>query len=258
MDLGISGLRVIVTAGASGIGRAIAERFHEEGARVHVCDIVPKAIKELRRGRPEISAAVCDVADRGEVGAYFAAALDELGGLDCLVNNAGIAGPTGGVEKIDPADWDRTLEVNITGQFNCARLAVSHLASSPNASIINLSSSAGRLGFPMRAPYAASKWAVVGFTKSLSMELGDRNIRVNAILPGLVAGPRIDKVLADKAAARGISQDEMRARALSQASIKVLVEPGDIASMTAYLASPFARTISGQAISICGDLQALS
>ena len=187
----------------------------------------------------------------------FAEALKALGGLDVLVNNAGIAGPTGKVEEIKPEDWDRCLAINITGQFNCARLAVPHLRQSKNASIVNLSSAAGRLGFPLRTPYSASKWAVVGFTKSLAIELGEAGIRVNAIQPGIVEGERIRRVFENKANSRGISFEEMRKEALSVVSMKTEVTPQQIADMIVFLASPRGRTISGQAISICGDTQML-
>ncbi|MGK9171193.1 SDR family oxidoreductase [Inquilinus limosus] len=258
MDLGIKGLRVLVTAGASGIGREITRAFVEEGARVHVCDVDSAALAALAAESPAISTTSADVSDRAAVAKLFDEALAALGGLDCLVNNVGIAGPTGRVDQIDPEEWDRTLTVNITGQFNCTRLAVPHLAKSGNASIINLSSSAGRLGFPLRSPYAASKWAVVGFTKSLSMELGGLGIRVNAIQPGIVEGDRIRRVFAAKAAQRGITPEEMQAQALAQASIHELIQPRQLADQILLLASPRGRTISGQAISICGDLQSLA
>ena len=171
MDLGIKGLRVIVTAGAAGIGREVARAFLREGAPVHICDVDRHALAELATSDPKLKASLCDVSDREAVARFIDTAADALGGLDCLVNNAGIAGPTGRVDEIPPEEWDRTLAVNITGQFNCVRAALRHLANSANPSILNLSSVAGRLGFPMRTPYAASKWAVVGFTKSLAMNL---------------------------------------------------------------------------------------
>ena len=152
---------------------------------------------------------MADVADRAQVATLFEDALKALGGLDVLVNNAGIAGPTGRVEEIAPEEWDRCIAIDLTGQFNCARLAVPHLRQSKNASIINLSSVAGRFGFPLRTPYAASKWGVVGFTKSLAAELGPDGIRVNAIQPGIVEGERIRRVFGNKAKARGISLEAM-------------------------------------------------
>jgi NAD(P)-dependent dehydrogenase (short-subunit alcohol dehydrogenase family) len=257
MNLGIKGLRVLVTAGAGGIGLAIARAFVAEGARVHVCDVDAKALRALAKSDPKITHTKCDVSDRKQVAKLFREALAALTGLDVLVNNAGIAGPTGKVDEIAPEDWDRCLAVDITGQFNCTRLAVPHLRKSKNASIVNLSSAAGRLGFPLRTPYAAAKWGVVGFTKSLAAELGPEGIRVNAIQPGIVKGERIDRVMENKARARGISVEEMTNEALSVVSMRTMVTPQQIADAIVFICSERGRTISGQAISICGDVQML-
>lgn len=257
MDLQITDLRVLVTAGASGIGLRIARAFVAEGARVHVCDADGTALAALGRSDPELGRSRADVADRDDVTRLFREAEGALGGLDVLVNNAGIAGPTGRVDRIAPEEWDRTLEVNITGQFNCARLAVEHLQRSDNPSIVNLSSVAGRHGFAMRTPYAASKWAVVGFSKSLAIELGEFGIRVNAILPGAIDGPRIQRVFAAKAAARGVSPEDIQAEVLSTMSIKRLIDPSDIGRLIVFICSPMGRNISGQALSVCGDAQML-
>ena len=258
MDLGIKGLRVLVTAAATGIGLEVARAFIAEGAKVHVCDVDQKALTALAKSDPKITRSLADVSDRKAVARLFEQALNRLGGLDVLVNNAGIAGPTGRIEDIEPAEWDRCLAVNITGQFNCARLAVPYLRNSKNASIVNLSSAAGRLGFSMRTPYSASKWAVVGLTKSLAIELGEAGIRVNAIQPGIVEGERIRRVFAAKAKARGISFERMREEAVSRVSMKTTVTPQQLADAVVFICSPRGRTISGQAISICGDTQMLS
>lgn len=257
MDLGIKGLRVLVTAGAAGIGLKTVEAFVAEGARVHVCDVDTQALARLAVAHPGVGRSVCDVADRGSVNRMFGEALEFLGGLDCLVNNAGIAGPTGPVYEIAPEDWDRCLDVCITGQFNCTRLAVEPLRQSTNASIINLSSAAGKFGFPNRSPYSAAKWAVVGFTKSIAIELGPFGIRCNAILPGVVEGERIRKVIEAKAEIAGKSAAEIQTAWLAHASIKELIQPEQLADVMLLLASPRGRTISGQAISIDGNLQAL-
>ena len=257
MELAMKGMRVLVTAGAAGIGRSIALAFKGEGAKIHVCDVDAKVLAAFAGANPEISASQADVSDRAQVARLFDEALQSLGGLDVLVNNAGVAGPTAAVDAIAPEDWDRCLAVNITGQFNCARLATPHLKKSSNASIINLSSAAGRLGFAMRTPYAASKWAVVGFSKSLAIELGGSGIRVNAILPGLVEGERINRVFDAKAKAHGISFDAMREEALSVISLHTTVTPEQIADTIIFLCSKRGATISGQAISVCGDLQML-
>ncbi|MDB5655030.1 MAG: 3-ketoacyl-ACP reductase [Tardiphaga sp.] len=257
MDLDIKGLRVLVTAGANGIGLAIAQAFAGEGAQVHVCDIDSAALAALAVSHPGITQTPCDVADRAAVERLFTEATAQLGGLDVLVNNAGIAGPTAKVEDMHPEDWDRCLDICLTGQFNCTRLAVPLLRDSANGSIVNLSSTAGRVGFAMRAPYAAAKWGVIGFTKSLAIELGPDSIRVNAILPGLVAGDRQRRVLEAKAQQRGVSFVEMEKTAFSYTSIKDYVTPEQIADQILFLCSPRGRTISGQAISICGDTQML-
>ncbi|RTL66726.1 MAG: SDR family oxidoreductase, partial [Hyphomicrobiales bacterium] len=161
-------------------------------------------------------------------------------------------------EEINPEDWDRCLAIDLTGQFNCARLAVPHLRQSKNASIMNVSSQAGEHGFPMRSPYAAAKWGVIGFTKSIAMELGPVGIRVNALLPGIVAGDRQRRVLEAKAQVRGVSFKEMEAIAFSYTSIKDYVTPEQLADLVVFTASPRARTISGQSLSVCGDTNMLS
>lgn len=257
MDLQITGLRVLVTAGASGIGLQIARAFVAEGANVHVCDIDEQALAALGQSDPALGRSRADVANRDDTARLFKDAVGRLGGLDVLVNNAGIAGPTGRVDKIAPEEWDQTLAVNITGQFNCARLAVEHLQRSDNPSIVNLASVAGRHGFAKRTPYAASKWAVVGFSKSLSIELGEFDIRVNAILPGAIDGPRIQRVFAAKAAERGVAPEDIQAEVLSTMSLKRLIDPSDIGRLIVFICSPMGRNISGQALSVCGDAQML-
>ncbi len=262
MDLGIDNLRVLVTAGGGGIGLEIAQAFLREGARVHVCDIDHDAVSALAGSHPALSASVCDVAERPQVDRLFVDAIAKLGGLDCLVNNAGVAGPTGAVQDIAPEDWDRCLAINLTGQFNCARLAIPHLlaqADEPrNCSMMNLSSQAGRFGFALRAAYAASKWGVIGFTKTLALELGPAGVRVNALLPGIVAGDRQRRVLEAKAQARGVGFDEIERMAFSHTSIKEYVTAAQLADLVVFTASPRARTISGQALSVCGDTNMLA
>ena len=257
MNLGIKNLKVLVTAGAGGIGLEVARAFIGEGAKVHVCDVDQKALRAMRKSDPKVTQTKADVSDRRQVTKLFKEALAELKGLDVLVNNAGIAGPTGKVDEIAPEDWDHCLAVDITGQFNCTRLAVPHLRKSRNPSIVNLSSAAGRLGFPLRTPYAAAKWAVVGFTKSLAAELGPEGIRVNAIQPGIVDGERIRRVFDAKAKARGVSFETIRDEALSVVSMRSMVTPQQLADAIVFMCSPRGRTISGQAVSICGDTQML-
>ena len=257
MDLDLKGQKITVTAGANGIGLEIARAFVREGAHVVVCDVDRDALAALSQSDPTLKAHYCDVADRTQVASFFDSALKELGGLDCLVNNAGIAGPTGRVEAINPDDWERCIAVCLTSQFNCARIAIPHLRKSQNPSIVNLSSAAGKFGFAMRAPYAAAKWGVIGFTKSLSIELGEDRIRVNAILPGLVSGDRQRRVLEARAQQRGMSFKDTEAAAFSFTSIKDYVTPQQIADQIVFIASPRGKTISGQAISVDGDTRML-
>lgn len=257
MDLKLTGARVLITAGASGIGLETARAFLEEGARVAVCDVDPEAIAALAETDPTLFAALADVTDRPIIAGFVAEAAERMGGLDVLVNNAGIAGPTAGVEDVDPSDWDRCLDVCLTGQFNCVQAALPYLRRSDNASIINLSSAAGRLGFGMRTPYAAAKWGVIGLTKSLAVELGPEGIRCNAILPGLVAGDRIRRVIEAKAQRRGIAFADAEAEALSKTSMQTYVTQRQLADQMLLLASERGRTTSGQALSICGDTQML-
>jgi NAD(P)-dependent dehydrogenase (short-subunit alcohol dehydrogenase family) len=250
-------MRVLVTAGAAGIGRAIAGAFAGAGARVAVCDVDEAALAEFRQELPGHHAVECDVSSEDEVEDLFDEVEEAFGGLDVLVNNAGVAGPTARVEDVALEDWRRTLAVNLDGQFLCAREAVPLLRKAGGGAIVNLSSAAGRFGFARRSPYSASKWGVIGFTKSLAIELGPDNIRVNAILPGAVDGPRIRRVIAAKAEATGASIEEMTARYTDQASLGRLIDPDDIARLAVFLAGPGGRNISGQALAVDGDTQAL-
>jgi len=256
MQLSMQGKRVLITAGAGGIGRVMTETFVEAGARVHICDVVQSALDETVKALG-VSATLCDVSNLEQVDRLFADAKAQLGGLDVMINNAGIAGPTGKVEDIAIADWQRCIEIDLNGMFYCTRLAVPLLKAAGGGSIINLSSAAGRLGFPYRTPYAAAKWAVVGFSKSLSMEVGTDNIRVNAIQPGVVEGERIDRVIAAKAQAVGISFEEQREIMLERVSMRSMVSQQDIANMALFLASDAGAHVTGQALSVCAGVEML-
>ena len=256
MELTVKGKRVLITAGAGGIGRVMAQTFVKAGAKVHICDVVQSALDETVAALG-VSATPCDVSDLKQVDRLFADAKARLGGLDVLVNNAGIAGPTAKVEDISVEDWRRCIDIDLNGMFYCTRLAVPLLKAAGGGSIINLSSAAGRLGFPFRTPYAAAKWGVVGFSKSLSMELGTDNIRVNAIQPGVVEGERMDRVIEAKAKALGISFEEQRKISLERVSMRTMVSPQDIADMALYLASDLGKHVTGQAISVCAGVEML-
>jgi NAD(P)-dependent dehydrogenase (short-subunit alcohol dehydrogenase family) len=254
---GLSGKRVIVTAGAAGIGRATAEAFEDAGARVFVCDIDEQALADLAAKRPGIGRVRADVAAEADVDRLFDEALAALGGLDILVNNAGIAGPTGPVETLDLEGWKRCLAVNLDGMFLCTRRAVPEITKAGGGSIVNLSSTAGLFGFPNRTPYATAKWGVIGLTKTLAMELGPRGIRVNAICPGPVAGPRIERVIAADAKVTGRTVAETREAYLRTNALRTFIDAADIASMILYICSDLGRRITGQALAVDGGTETL-
>ena len=254
----LAGRRVLVTAGANGIGLDIVRSFAAAGARVFVCDVQAASLDQLARELPEVGRCVAAVPKEDDVARPLEAADRDLGGLDVLVNNAGVAGPTGPVETVSLADWERTMAVNVTGQFLCVRLAVPRLRKGRLPAIINLSSAAGHLGMPGRSPYSASKWAVIGFTKTLALELGADGIRVNAILPGAVDGPRIRAVIAAKAEALGKPLDEVTRAYTAQAALGRMVTATDIANMVLFAASDLAASVTGQELVVDGHTQALS
>ena len=255
---GLTGKRVVVTAGAAGIGRAVAEAFLGAGARVHVCDVDPTALAALESAAPSLGFTQADVADVAQVDQLFEDVMRRLGGLDVLVNNAGIAGPTGPVETLPPEGWRRTLAVNLDGAFLCARRAVPLLKQAGAGSIVNIASTAALFGYPMRSPYAASKWALLGLTKTLAMELGPFGIRVNAICPGGVEGPRIDHVIEEAARARGVPAETIRQTYLRQTSLRVFVRAEDVARLALFLCSDAGARISGQSLAVDGHTESLS
>jgi NAD(P)-dependent dehydrogenase (short-subunit alcohol dehydrogenase family) len=257
MDYSLNSRRVLVTAGAAGIGLAIARAFLEHGARVHVCDVDERSLLALKSTLPALSQTPADVASVPDVERLFADVQRHLGGLDVLVNNAGIAGPTAKVEDIRPQDWERCIAVDLNGMFYCTRKAMPLIKAAGGGSIINLSSIAGRFGFALRTPYSAAKWAVVGFTQSLAVEAGPDGVRVNCIQPGIVEGERVERIMAAKAEQLGVPAQEVRERMVEGIALKTTVTAQDIANTALFLASDAGRHISGQAISVCGGARYL-
>ena len=247
--------KVLVTAGASGIGKEIAAAFLSAGDSVYTCDINRTALDAAARELPGLKTGLCDVGNRDQIKSMMADAVSQLGGIDILVNNAGISGPTAPVQDVDPDQWEAVLKIDLTGTFLVTKAAIPHLIASGHGVIIIMSSVAGRFGYPDRSPYATVKWGLIGFMKTLSMELGIHNIRANAILPGAVDGERIKKVFQGRADVTGKSLDTIAAEAMANQSLKYMVDPKDIGALAVFLASDAAKSISGQIMPLDGDMQ---
>jgi len=247
--------RVLITAGAAGIGKEIASAYAAIGAKVCICDINQKALDEAAREIPGLKTIFCDVSKRDEIEQMVAEAAATLDGLDVLVNNAGISGETAPVEASDSDQWEAVIKVDVIGTFHVTRCAIPHLKKSAAGSIIVMSSLGGRFGYPNRSAYCTAKMGLIGFAKTLSRELGQYNIRVNAIAPGAVAGDRIERVLQGRASAERKTVDEARAATMSLQSLKQFVDPKDIAALILFLTSGSGKSISGQVLPIDNDAQ---
>ena len=248
---------VMISAGAAGIGSVIAETFLAHGCHVHICDIDADAISEFLQRNPSASATRADISNVAEVEDVFDDLAGRYGRLDVLVNNAGIAGPTAHVEDVEPEEWEKTIAVNLNGHFYCTRKAIPLLKDSCGC-IINIASSVAFMGCPGRAPYTASKWAIVGLTKTLAMELGPDGVRVNAICPGSVDGDRLNSVIERDAKKRGQSIETIRDVYLRQSSLRTFISAEDIANLALFLASDLGSKISGQAIGLDGHTETLA
>ena len=222
---------------------------------MQVCDVDDASLASFREAFPGAVARKVDLADGDSLDAWLDTAIIELGGVDVLVNNAGTKGPTAFVEDIDPAEWSHCLAVSLDSHFRCARKVAPLMKAQGSGAIINVSSTAGLFGFGMRTPYAAAKWAVIGLTKSLAVELGPHNVRCNAICPGSVNGDRMDRVIAAEAELRGVTPAQVADEYVVGQSMKRFVEPTEIADMCLFLASPAAAMVSGQAISVDGHTE---
>lgn len=250
-------MKIIVTAAASGIGLAIAKKFAEEGASVFIGDIDVSAVAEVSNRHHKINGAVVDCSSHSQVPDFIKRAVDDLGGIDVLVNNVGIAGPTCLTEDVTYADWDKTMQVNLGSHFYCTREVIPHLKAQKSGLIINISSIAGQFGYPFHGPYAVSKAAVIAFTNTLAMELGPYNIRANAICPCAVNGPRIDSVIETEARNCGFPVAAVRRSYQTQNSMRSFIDTDEIATLATYLASHAGRRISGQQIAIDGNAETL-
>lgn len=246
---------VLISGAASGIGRRMAERLLAEGNSVHICDLSQENIDEFLIANPSATATCADIGKRGDVDRVFSDLVEQHGQLDVLVNNAGIAGPAAPVEECDEDSWDECIQINLSGTFYMTKRAIPLLRKSKNASIINVASTAALMGCPLRSPYVASKWAQIGLTKTWAMELGPEGIRVNAICPTSVEGPRIEGVIEHEAKQRGLDSEDIREVYLRQTSMRSFASADEVADTVLFLTSDQATRISGQAIAIDGHTE---
>ena len=256
MPLSLENKKIIISAGASGIGWATAKVSLTRGAIVYLCDIDNKSLNKIKKHplyKKKLFAYECDAADEYEVSDFFDQIKKKTKKIDALINNVGVAGPTGTIEKLNSEDWERTLKINVISHFYFTKLAIPMLKKNKGGSIINISSGAGIMGFPLRSPYAASKWAVIGVTKTLAMELGKYKIRVNAICPGTIKGNRMIRVIRDKAKFLKVSKKLIEKEFVSMASMNCWVHEEDIGKMCSFLISSDGERISGQAIPVDGN-----
>ncbi len=250
--------RIIISAGASGIGLATTKICLSRGAYVYLCDINEKYIKRLDNHplkNKRLFSFVCDASNEFQVSKFFDQIKKKTKKIDALINNVGIAGPTGSIDKINSKDWEKTLHVDVNSHFYFTKKVIPLIKKSKNGSIINISSTAGILGFPLRSPYAASKWAIIGITKTLAMELGKFNIRVNAVCPGSIKGERMKKVIRDKAKFKNVSSRIIEKDFISMSSMRKWILEEDIGKMCSFLISDDSSKVSGQIISVDGNTE---
>jgi len=250
--------KVIISAGGSGIGWATAKIFLGRGAYVYLCDIDSKSLNRLNKHplkNKSLFTYNCDASNEYQVSDFFEKVKKRTKKIDALINNVGIAGPTGSLEKLKSKDWENTLHVDVNSHFYFTKKAIPLIKRSKNGSIVNISSTAGILGFPLRSPYAASKWAIIGITKTLAMELGKFNIRVNAVCPGTIKGNRMKRVIKDKAKFTKISKKVIEKDFVSMSSMKQWILEDDIGKMCSFLVSDDSSKVSGQVISVDGHTE---
>ena len=250
--------KIIISAGASGIGLATTKVCLSRGAYVYLCDIDNKSIKELNKHplkNKRLFIYQCDASNEEQVSLFFNKIKKKTKRIDALINNVGVAGPTGSLEKLKSKDWENTLHVDVNSHFYFTKKAIPLIKRSKNGSIINISSTAGILGFPLRSPYAASKWAIIGVTKTLAMELGKFNIRVNAVCPGTIKGDRMKRVIRDKAKFTKVPSKSIEKDFISMSSMKQWILEEDIGKMCSFLISDDSSKVSGQVISVDGHTE---
>ena len=255
------GKNIIISAAADGIGWSIASLSLDKGYNVYLSDINQKRIDIINK-HPLINKKLfidnVDAKNQDSVEKYFYSLKERIASIDALINNVGIAGPTGPMESLSISDWKNTIDINLNSHFYFTKHSIPLLKNNKGGSIINISSTAGLFGFPLRTPYVASKWAIIGLTKSLAIELGEFNIRVNAICPGSVLGDRMKRVIEAKAKSTGVSEEELQKDYESMVSLKTFVSEEDIANMALFLLSNEAHKISGQVMTVDGNTERMN
>lgn len=248
----------VVTGGGHGIGKAIALALAQEGANVLICgrheETLQQTAGEIQKLGRQGLAVVCDVAQEDQVDAMIKSALSAFGSLNILVNNAGIVGPTAPITNVSREDWDHTLAVNLTSAFLCARAVLPGMIERRSGKIINISSVAGRMAYALRAPYAASKWGMIGLSRTLAQEVGPHNIQVNAVLPGPTAGERMQIVIDQRAKELGQSSADVEKQYVDGTALKRMVDPAHVAATVVFLASSDGDSITGQAIEVTAGI----
>lgn len=255
---GIEGKRVIVTAGGRGIGKTIATTYLSLGAKVAICDMMQENLDQATSEHPELFAMKTDVSSEQDTNRFFDAVEEEFGGVDILINNAGIAGPTGVIEDLELADWKRCIDVNIDSVFLTCKRCLPLMKKQGHGAIVNITSTAGLFAYPGRSPYAASKWAMIGITKTIAMEAGASGIRANAIAPGSINNERMDGVIEREATRLGVSQQTIRDSYANQTALRTFIDPEEIADMAVFLTSDLGKNISGQVIAVDGFAETIT
>ena len=253
--------KIIISAAADGIGWSIAKECMLNGAVVYLTDKNNESLDEISKHdlyEKQLFLDKVNAHDAQEVENYFIKIKNNVDNIDALINNVGIAGPTGKLEELNINDWKETIDININSHFYYNKFSIPLIKKNNGGSIINLSSTAGLFGFPLRSPYAASKWAVIGMTKSLAVELGEFNIRVNAICPGSVSGDRMKRVIEAKAESLGVTKESLQKDYESMVSLKTFVDKKDVSNMVVFLLSDEAKKISGQVMTVDGNSERMN
>src|SRR5262245_25525883 len=244
----------LVTGGSQGIGKTIAEKLVDAGATVAIAALddpsLTSAVSEFRSRGLSVKAYGVDLTVDSELNTLVTSIGRDLGTVDILVNNAGITGPTAAAHAVAVADWDRTLQINLRVPFLLRRAIILSMIEKWTGTIINISSIAGKMAYPLRSPYAASKWGLIGLTHTLAQELGPYNIKVNAICPGPTRTDMIESVIRARAVAAGVSVDEMAKEYVRATALKRMVLPDEVADLVLFLCSPESSAITGQAIDV--------